>query len=146
MVNTYAHGEYYMCEIKMEESELLDCYQWFPRFGIFLNYICGPSSHFYFENFQPRFSGHASLEQLKLHPHLFCFPSLNSSQEISSEVKNVSSNCTCREGCSCDYHNTDTEHSAVCDSWTGTVISVSNKQLPVGGASQTPHTLKYRKL
>jgi len=40
-------------------------------------------------------------------PHLFCFPSLNSSQEISSELKNVSNNYTCREGCSCDYHNTD---------------------------------------
>ena len=58
----------------------------------------------------------------------------------SSELKNVS-NYTSREGCSCDYHNTDTEHCAAHDSWTGTVISVSNKQLPVGGASQTPHTL-----
>ena len=59
-----------MCEIKMEEGELLDCYQWFPRFGLFLNYICGPSSHFYFENVQSRFSGHANLARLK--PHLTC--------------------------------------------------------------------------
>ena len=73
-------------------------------------------------------------------PHLFCFTSLNSSQEIS-ELKNVSSNYTCREGCSCDYHNADTEHCAARDSWTGTIISVSNKQLPMGEASQTPHTL-----
>ena len=56
-------------------------------------------------------------------------------------MKNVSSNYTCREGCSCDYHNTDTEHCAARDSWTATVISVSNKQLPEGGASQTLHTL-----
>ena len=73
-MNTYAHGEYYMCEIKMEESELLDCYQWFPRFGLFLNYICGPPSHFYFENFQSRFSGHANLAQLKLHLTWSAFP------------------------------------------------------------------------
>jgi len=66
-----------MCEIKIEEIEeieLLDCYQWFPSFGLFLNYICGPSSHFYFENFQSRFSGHANLAWLKLHLTCSAFP------------------------------------------------------------------------
>jgi len=74
------HGEHICawwvlpCEIKIKESELLDCYQWFPRFGLFLNYICGPSSHFYFENFQSRFSRYANLAQLKLHLTCSAFP------------------------------------------------------------------------